>query len=88
MGRPDGEAEARTRLMSQDPCPCHACVVANVGRPSVTIPACRYRPAEELHGKALRDYWEAREALEATIARLRAQGIGSRSERPTGGQKP
>jgi hypothetical protein len=52
------------------PCECHECVLANAGRPSVTIPGCRYREPEELHGVRLKRYYEAQDELKATIARI------------------
>jgi hypothetical protein len=54
-----------------EPCPCQACVVAGVDRPSVTIPAWQHIPARELHGVELRDYLAAQDRLRATIAKLR-----------------
>lgn len=53
-----------------EPCPCHACVVAGVDRPSVTIPAFRGDPALELHGRELARYYEAQDELRATLAKF------------------
>ena len=58
---------------NEQPCECHECIVANVGKPSVTIPAYKGRPARELHGVALRQHYEALEELKAMIARMRRE---------------
>jgi hypothetical protein len=54
-------------IIGESNCECHACIVANVGRPSVTIPAWKDHQAEELHGVELRRWWEARDAYKATV---------------------
>jgi hypothetical protein len=41
-----------------EPCRCHACVIANVPGPSVTVPGFKNRPARDLHGVELREHYE------------------------------
>lgn len=62
--------------MSDEPCTCHDCVVANVGRPAVTIPANRYEPARTLHGRELVKHYEGEDKLRAMITELRRKGVG------------
>jgi hypothetical protein len=58
-------------MSDQQACRCHACVVACVDRPSVTIPGFRNTPPQPLHGVELARYYAAQDELRATIARLR-----------------
>jgi hypothetical protein len=60
--------------MTGEPCPCAACVVAGVDRPSVTLPGeghpggRYYRAAKELHGVELIAFYRAQDQFRAALA--------------------
>jgi hypothetical protein len=58
-----------------NPCECHACVLAGVGRRSVTIPEWRGTPAQELHGRDLQRFYEAQDGLRAALAKIKGSTI-------------
>jgi hypothetical protein len=58
---------------SPDLCTCHACVVANVDRPPITIPAHKGEPAKTLHGVELRKHYEAMDQLRAAIEKFKRE---------------
>jgi hypothetical protein len=57
------------------PCQCHACIVAGVDRPSVTIPAYKGTPAIELHGVDLMRLYEAQDGLKAALVKVKGSTI-------------
>lgn len=52
-------------MSASEPCTCAECVKAGVRRPAVAP------LGQTLHGKALEDYWQAREEFQAVIGRLK-----------------
>jgi hypothetical protein len=58
-----------------DPCTCHACIVAGVDRPSVTIPAYKGQPAIELHGVELMRLYEAQDGLKAALVKIKGTAM-------------
>lgn len=55
------------------PCDCHECIVAGCDRPPVTLPATKWIPAKTLHGRELRQHYEAQDRFRATLEGLKGK---------------
>lgn len=63
-------------MSDQEPCRCHACVVAGCDRPPITIPGWpKGTPARTLHGRELAEHYRAQDELRATLAKIRGSVI-------------
>jgi hypothetical protein len=67
-------------VSASEACLCPECRKAGVSRPAVAP------LGQTLHGRALEDYWRAREQFEATVAALKDPALAEAAKKLGGGE--